>query len=149
MRRRLSEEHGAVGGLEVLPFGLLVFVVGMLIVVNAWAVVDAKLAAEAAAREAGRAYVEAPDQVTARARARAAADEAIAGTGRDPARLGLTDDAPRFVRCAVVTVNTTYTVPALTLPFVGGFGDGIEVNGRHREVIDAFRGGLGEEQVCG
>jgi hypothetical protein len=54
-RDRLRDEGGAVGGLEVLPFGLLIFVVGILLVVNAWAVVDAKLAAEAAAREAARA----------------------------------------------------------------------------------------------
>lgn len=148
-RDRLRDEGGAVGGLEVLPFGLLIFVVGILLVVNAWAVVDAKLAAEAAAREAARAYVEAPDAARASMAAREAADEAIAATGRDPDRLDLTDDRPRFVRCAVVTVRTSYEVPALTLPFVGGFGSGIVVRGEHREALDAFRAGLGSEQACG
>ena len=61
MRRRCADERGAVGGIEVLPLGMLVLVVGTLLVVNAWAVVDAKLAASAAAREAARAYVEAGD----------------------------------------------------------------------------------------
>jgi hypothetical protein len=32
-------DSGQVGGIEALPFGLLVFVVGALLVANAWAVV--------------------------------------------------------------------------------------------------------------
>ena len=43
-------------GMEVIPFGLLTFVVGALLVANAWAVIDAKMAVSAAAREATRAY---------------------------------------------------------------------------------------------
>ena len=62
-RRRIdwNEDCGQVGGIEVLPFGLLVFIVGTLLVANAWAVVDAKLAVTSAAREAVRSYVEADD----------------------------------------------------------------------------------------
>lgn len=149
LRRRLAADDGAVGGLEVLPFGMLILVAGTLLVLNAWAVVDAELAVEAAAREAARAYVEAPDAAAAPGAARAAADAAVAGTGRDPARLTLDLGADRLVRCAVVTADTTYDVPALTLPFVGGFGSGVVVHGSHREVVDAFRAGLGEEQDCG
>ena len=52
-------DAGMVGGIEALPFGLLVFVVGALLVANAWAVVDAKFAVDAAARQATRSYVEA------------------------------------------------------------------------------------------
>lgn len=133
----------------MLPFGLLIFVVGTLLIVNAWAVVDAKLAAEAAAREAARAYVEAPDAAAAPAAARQAGRDTIAASGRDPDRLALTDDRPRFVRCAVVTVRTRYSVPALTLPYVGGFGEGIVVHGEHREALDAFRAGVGPEHTCG
>jgi hypothetical protein len=147
--RRWTDEDGAIGGLEVLPFGLLVFVAGMLLVVNAWAVVDAKLTAEAAAREGARAFVEAPDAASAPGLARTAAEESVAGVGRDPQRLELDLGSSRLVRCAEVTVETAYEVPALTLPFVGGFGSGITVRGRHRELVDAFRAGLGEEQVCG
>ena len=36
MTRRRSD-RGQVGGIEVLPFGLLVFVVGTLLVANVWA----------------------------------------------------------------------------------------------------------------
>ena len=87
LRRRgaLARRRGQVGGIEVLPFGLLTFVVGTLLVANAWGVVDAKLAVTSAAREAVRAYVEAPDQAsTALAVADAAAREAVAGHGRNP-----------------------------------------------------------------
>ena len=56
------DDRGQVAGIEVLPFGFLVLVAGTLLVVNAWAVVDAKFAVDAAVREAARAYVEAPDE---------------------------------------------------------------------------------------
>jgi hypothetical protein len=143
-----SGERGAVGGVEVLPFGFLVFVVGALLLANAWAVVDAKLAVESAAREAGRAYVEAPDGEHAGNLAVAAARSSIAAVGRDPDRMVVVTDDPPFERCAVVRVEAAYRVPALRLPFVGGFGSGITVHGRHREVVDPFRAGLGPRSRC-
>ena len=36
---RCRGDAGQVGGIEALPFGLLVFVVGTLLIANAWAVV--------------------------------------------------------------------------------------------------------------
>lgn len=149
VRRRAQGERGAIGGIEVLPFGLLVFVAGTLLVANAWAVVDAKLAVESAAREAGRAYVEAGDATAADRAAAQAAAEAMRGAGRDPARLELAHDATAYVRCAAVTHVATYRVPALVLPFVGGFGNGFTVRGRHREVLDPFAAGMGPENRCG
>ena len=83
---RWRGEAGQVGGLEAVVFGVLVFVVGTLIVANAWGVIDAKLAASAAARKRRAAYVEAPAATDAEALARKAADDAMAGHGRDPAR---------------------------------------------------------------
>lgn len=147
-RAERSGERGAVGGVEVLPFGFLVFVVGALLIGNAWAVIDAKLAVEASAREAGRAYAEASDRPTAERDADRAARESIEGAGRDPDRLVLTDDHPRYVRCAVVEHTVSYRIPAVAIPLVGGFG-GTTVRGRHREVIDPFVGGLGIEDDCG
>lgn len=142
-------EHGVVGGLEVLPFGFLVFVAGTLLLANAWAVVDAKLAVDGAAREAARAYVEADDASSAQASAVAAGRAALAGAGRNPRRLELGIEAPRFARCAVVTVTATYRVPSLTLPFVGGMGPGFEVHGRHREIVDPFADGPSTTTDCG
>lgn len=142
-------EEGVVGGLEVIPFGLLVFVAGGLLFANAWAVVDAKFAVEVAAREGARAYVEAADGPAAGIAAAGAARRAVAGAGRDPSRLGLEDNGPAFERCAVVELEATYDVPALTLPFIGRFGDGITVHGRHREVIDPYASGGAGEADCG
>ena len=144
-----ARERGVVGGVEVLPFGFLVFVVGTLLLVNAWAVVDAKMTVVSAAREAGRAYVEAGDADAAPAAARRSAREVVVGAGRDPDRLVLHDNHPAYVRCAVVRHEVTYRVPSLTLPFVGGFGRGITVHGRHRDVIDPFASGLAGSGDCG
>jgi hypothetical protein len=137
-------ERGFVGGFEVLPFGLLVFVAGTLLLTNAWAVYDAKVAASAAAREAVRAYVEADSGAVAARLANDAAMDAITGHGRDPARAEV-DWAvgPDFRRCALNTVVVRYRVPTLTVPFVGAFGGGVvTTTGRHSEIVDPFRSGL-------
>lgn len=146
---KARHEQGVVGGVEVLPFGFLVFVTGALLLANAWAVVDAKLAVGGAAREGARAYVEADDGGSASANALTAARQAVAGAGRDPSKLGLTIDAPRFARCAVVTVTAEYHVPSLRLPFIGGVGPGFEVRGRHRELVDPFADGAPAANDCG
>lgn len=149
-RRHLHRDQaGQIGGIEVLPFGLLIFVVGALLLANAWAVVDAKLAATGAAREATRAYVEAPDQQAAEGAARRAAEDSIQGQGRNPRHLRLSNNSPRFVRCELVVYEARYTVPAITLPFIGGFGHGFTVTGRHAEIIDPFANGLSTENRCG
>jgi hypothetical protein len=143
-------ERGVVGGIEVLPFGVLIFVIGSLLIANAWAVVDAKLATTAAAREAARAYVESGSASDGADAASRAAAEAIASYGRDPTGLGLRQatDAP-FVRCSRVTFVATYDIPAISLPFGIGLGDSIEVRSRHSEIIDPLRRGLPAEGVCG
>lgn len=146
-----TDDSGQVGGIEVIPFGLLIFVVGTLLVAQAWAVVDVKLAVDAAAREGVRSFVEAPDEATARARSDAAAREAVTGHGRDGDRLVL--DAPRydggsFARCARVTLTARYPVPALTVPWIGGMGDGFVVGASHAEIIDPYRSGLAATGGC-
>ena len=152
------------GGVEALPFGLLVFVVGSLLVVNAWAVVDAKFAVDAAARQATRTYVEAEVDDAggaggARAVEAAAVDAGLAALGahgRDPAgaRVALTDleavgGQSGFTRCARASFTATYEVPALTLPWIGGFGDGFDVVSSHSELVDPFRDGVpGRADSC-
>jgi hypothetical protein len=140
-----------VAGIEALPFGVLLFVVGGLLVANAWAVIDAKMATDSAAREAARTYVEAPDHGTGLVDATSAARDAITGQGRDADRLELVGPATaeEFTRCNRVTFSATYVVPALALPFIGGFGDGISVTSRHSEIVDPFRDGVGGEAACG
>lgn len=138
-----------VGGVEVLPFGFLIFVAVVLLIVNIWAVVDAKLAAESAAREAGRTYVESVGTGSPDRQARRAARDAVEGAGRDPGRLDLTIEGGDGTRCTLVRVETSYPVPALTLPFIGGFGHGFTTHGRHQEIVDPFRSGTGRETTCG
>jgi hypothetical protein len=147
---RLHGDQGQVGGIEVLPFGLLIFVIGTLVVTNAWAVVDATVAADAAARQADRTYVEAPDAATGAARAQSVADDTLAGYGRRPdlARVSVDLHGQPFARCVPATVEVEFPVPALTLPFVGGLGQAFTVHAHHTERIDPFRSGVPGTATC-
>lgn len=156
-----DDDGGQVGGIEALPFGLLIFAIGTLLVVNAWGVIDAKLAVDAAAREATRSFVEA-DVVDragtgpAELRAVDAGLEALAAHGRDPRRgrvaltaLAAPDGSATYVRCARATFTAGYTVPALSLPWIGGFGRAFEIESSHSELVDPFRDGVpGDAEVC-
>lgn len=139
---RLRRDEAGQAGMEVIPFGLLTFVVGALLVANAWAVIDAKMAVSAAAREATRAFVEAPVDGDPMALADAAARSAIAGAGRNPARLVLTPVEGTFARCETVRFEASYQIPAVQVPWVGGFGAGFTATGRHAEVVDPYRSGV-------
>lgn len=139
------------GGIEAVIFGVLVFVLGTLLVANAWGVIDAKLAASSAAREAARTYAEAPsgDSDDAWAAARQAARDAIEGHGRDWART--TVDPPAgggLERCRRFTVEVRYDVPLVAVPLLGQHGRGIEVKAQHSEIIDPYRSGLPGTASC-
>jgi hypothetical protein len=140
--RLRRDEAGQFAGIEVLPFGLLVFVVGVLVIANAWAVIDAKLAVVSAAREATRAYVETPPDSDPLARAEAAARAAIEAAGRDPSRLTITPVEADFSRCGRVRFEVQYPIPRLTVPFVGGYGQGFTATARHGEIVDPYRSGV-------
>ncbi|MDT7548845.1 MAG: hypothetical protein QOE84_1239 [Actinomycetota bacterium] len=136
------------GGVEALVFGVLVFVAGVLVVSNAWGVLDAKLAASSAAREAARAYVEAPSVDAAFVAARRAAGDAMAGHGRSPARTTVRQLGGTFVRCSRVTFEVSYPVPLLRVPFLGSAGAGFTARARHSEVVDPYRSGLAGTAHC-
>ena len=138
----MRDESGQVAGLEAICFGLLTFVVAVLLAANAWAVVDAKMTMSAAAREATRAYVEAPIGSDPLTLAQDAAREAVRGHGRDPDRMELRPLEAGFARCQVVRFEAAYRVPAVTLPFVGGGGAGFTATARHAEVVDPYRDGV-------
>jgi hypothetical protein len=140
--RLRRDESGQLAGIEAVPFGLLTFVVGTLLVANAWAVVDAKMAVTAAAREATRAYVEAPADADPLALADAAARSAVQGAGRDPAQLVVTPLEATFARCQTVRFEASYRIPAIRLPWLGGFGAGFTATARHAEIVDPYRTGL-------
>jgi hypothetical protein len=150
------DERGQVGGLEGLVFGVLVFVFGTLLVANAWGVIDAKLAATSAAREAARAYVEAPAGSDAEVVAVQAGREAIAAHGRRPERATITADPlprqrhseSRYARCARAVATVEYVVPLIAVPLLGQAGNGITVRARHSEVVDPYRSGLAGTAAC-
>ena len=145
---RLRGDAGQVGGFEAVPFGVLVFVLGTLLVTNAWSVVDAKVAATAAAREAARVYVEAADAADAEPLAFAAARAELVARGRSTSRATVRVAAGTFARCQMVTLEVTYVVPTITLPFLGGWGDGLHVSARHGEIVDPYRNGPEGEARC-
>lgn len=138
---RLRDDRGAVGGMEMLPLGFLVMVVGTLMMLNAWTVVDSWMAVSSAAREGARVYVES-DPADAWPNASARIAEVMDDYGRG--ERAIAPDPPEieaFARCEVVTVTAGYDLAFITLPFVGGFGSLDTIEARHSERIDPWRAG--------
>ncbi|QBI20041.1 hypothetical protein ER308_11035 [Egibacter rhizosphaerae] len=121
---------------------MLLFVVGALLVVNVWAVVDARLAATAAAREAARAFATA-DSGEALAAANAARERTLESQGwaRETLVAGASSLPRRHERCAEATATVTLRVDPILLPQVG-WTDGFTATGRHTELVNPLRGGL-------
>jgi hypothetical protein len=140
-------DRGA-AGTEVLPFCVLIFVFGTLLLVNAWGVIDAKFAVTSASREAARTYAESDGGHAGEAAARAAADDAIRAYGRAPGRLDLSEPEGAFVRCGSVTYTASYPVPAIKIPVIGGFGEAFDVTSSHTTRIDRLRAGLDAGSAC-
>jgi hypothetical protein len=145
--RRCRGDAGFVAGAEVPLYAVLVFVVGMLLLANAWAVIDAKMAVSSASREAVRYLVESNGDTGGAA---AAGSAAFSSYGRDAARLRGPDIAADngLARCSRVTITYTYEIPALSLPLIGGWGRAFTVEASHSEIIDPFRSGLSGEAQC-
>lgn len=132
------DERAMVAGLDGLVFGALILLAGTVLIVNAWSVIDTRLALDGAAREYLRAYTEAGDPTTALADGQRAARASLAGRGQ---RLDVDlrpPDAGRFGPCALAQVEMRAAVPAARLPFIGAFGTTV-VRVSHTELIDAHR----------
>jgi len=150
---RRHGERGQAGGMEVLPFGLLIFVGGALLLVNIWGVVDTRFAADAAAREATRWVVESAGRdVPADAvheGATAVAEATMADHGRRaPVTVTIGPPGATFVRCERISVTVETSVPAIRLPFLGGFGSPFDVRATHAELIDPTRSGVDGVATC-
>lgn len=146
-------ERGQVAGIEVLPFGLLVFIAGALLLTNMWGVVDAKFAADAAAREATRYVVESArgdvDPATIRAGATDVARQTLDDHGRrGPADVTVRPDTAALTRCQRIRVTVSTEVPAIHIPFIGGYGDPFDIVSTHSELIDPTRSGVGGRADC-
>lgn len=118
--RRCHGERGQAAGVETIPFAVLVFVAGMLLAVNAWAVVDTRAALDAAAREYLRAYTAAADAGEARTAGDHAARTSIGD--RLAPRLRIIPPRGIFGACRPATVVLALDVEAVRLPFVDGLG---------------------------
>jgi hypothetical protein len=138
---RHCDDGGQVAGVEMLFFGLLVFIVGILVAANAWGVLDAKLVSGDAAREAARAFVQASNQKSAVISATEAAVEAVRAHGRDPSRLTV-DVRGVLERCGRVMVEAHYRTVLVHLPWVGAIGGSFTASSRHSELVDPYRSGL-------
>jgi hypothetical protein len=124
-----------------LIFGVLIFVLGLLVVANAWGVIDAKLAASTAATEAVRTFVQtAPDGDPA-VQARQTAIAVMVASGRSAERTSVTISGSP-VRCSRVVAVVRYRVPIVAVPLLGGFGSGFVVTATHAELVDPYRSGL-------
>ena len=146
---RCAGERGQMGGAEVLPFVFLIFVVGLLVIFNAWLVIDARMATASAAREGARVLVEG-DLSGAEAKAAARIEEAVAAYGRlDASAVSIAAidyETGTFGRCARVTVTVNYETPFIAIPFIGGAGSRT-VSMSHSELIDPYRDGE-QEGTC-
>lgn len=158
LARLHGDEDGLAAGAEALAFGVLVFVVGTLLAVNAWVVVDAHLAANAAAREATRYLAETTEPTWAEAMAQAEliAGETLEAHGKHGAAEfdvveGLDevlDAASQPDRCRRITVAVRYRVESARMPLVTAWADNRWVTGRHSELVDPLRSGLSGEADC-
>lgn len=142
---RLHDQGGFTAGAEVLLFGTLIFFVAFLMAINAWNLLDADMAATAAAREATRTYVEADTGARAAADARAAAADALQALGRHQPHRVTIDGT--LTRCQPVTITVEMDVDPVRMP--GGFFTGIwQVRASHTEVVDPWRSGLAGTAAC-
>jgi Flp pilus assembly protein TadG len=146
LRSNRRDERGQLG-IEALAFGTLIFIAGTLVFVNGWALVDAKLAATSAAREAARAYVEAPDSTSGLHDAQIAGADALAGYGRDPLASTIVVIQGSFGRCQRVVVEVRTRAPLARVPFVGQAGT-FTVVAHHSELVDPYRSGLAGTSAC-
>ena len=138
---RRNDEGGFVAGAEMLIFGVLAFVMGSLLIINVWNVIDSSLAVSAAAREGARTFTESdPDVAWAQSQARMI--EVMNEFGRgDRAVAPSLPAIESYQRCAVVTVTAGYDVALVTIPLFGQFGTMTRVEASHSSRIDTYRSG--------
>ena len=148
MRRgRWRDDAGFAGGAEALLFGVLACVVVALLAAAVWGAARGRVAADAAAREATRAYVEHAGTEPGAA-ALDAARAALTARGRDPDRARVEVRTAAFARCERVVVEVSYDLPAVRLPLGAGIG-AVTVTGRSSELVDPYRDGVPGEASCG
>ncbi len=140
-RARAHHDEAGMGGIEVLPIGLLVLTVVSLIVISAWSVIDAKLATTGAAREATRTAVETFSFASGTAAGREA------WKGHDRAETPTIAFAGELTRCGRISATVTAAIHPVNVPFLHSWGT-IAVRSVHSELTDPYRNGRTGEASC-
>lgn len=144
MRTPRRQEQGS-ALVELCWLGVLLLVPVLWIVLSVFEVQRGAFAVSAAARAAGRAYALAPDDGTGRARAEAAAHQALAdqGIGSAPLRLSVSCrpvPSDCHAGTSVVTVRISSRVDLPLLPdALGGGSPGFALDARHTVPIGQFQ----------
>ncbi len=144
-----TDDERGTGGSEVLALGFLVLFSGTLIVMSAWGVIDAKMAALAASREGARSAVESPqtsEGASPTKRARKAAEQSWIGQGRSIDNLTFSLSGS-LGRCEQITAITETEIKPIRMPWLGSWGT-LKVVARHSEIVDPYRSGLDGEANC-
>ena len=140
MRRRTPsrpcDERGQ-AGIETIPLGILVFVGGMLLVVNVWSVLDARMTVDSAARDYLRAYTNATTGAVGRAAGESAVRSTVASRGRRDAGVAIHAPSEAFGPCHPATVSVTLSLPAVRIPFLGSIGT-TEVSSTETELVAPY-----------
>jgi Flp pilus assembly protein TadG len=100
-------------------------------------ITDAKVAVQAAAREASRTLAVAASEEQGMADALDAGHAAALGYGLADERLTLEVDANGFVRGGEITADVSYSVPLSDLPLLSFFE--VEVSASHTEQVELYR----------
>lgn len=142
-------ERGVVAGAEALAIGSLVMIAGIVLAVNAWAVIDTHIALDSAAREYLRTYTEADSRGVARMTGAAAASGVL---GERNAQVE--DLTVSFGPCEPARVRISAQVPAIRFPFIDSeWGvrsveiDAVELIDAHRE-METDPGYVRTETAC-
>ncbi len=110
------------------------------VLLSAFQVQRASFGVTEAARQAGRAYVRAPDVATGLDRARRAGDVAMADQGVTADGIDVADPTGLAPGGRVtVTVRSTVLLPVLGVLLPGDLAPRIPVSATHVEVVDSFR----------
>jgi hypothetical protein len=130
-----------IGGVEVLPIGLLVITILTFMIIGAWNVIDAKMGTIGAAREAARTTVETFEIESGRT----AGTAAWRASGRTSKLEIVVQGDVR--RCGRLLVTATAEVAPVPLPLLESWGT-LTVSSIHSEVVDPYRSGLEGEALC-
>ena len=133
--RGLSGESGQAMVEAALAVPVLLLLVFGVVAIGR--ITDAKVAVQAAAREASRTLAVAPSEEHGVNDALDAGLAAASGYGLAEERLSIDIDAKGFVRGGEVSADVSYSVPLSDLPLLSFFE--VEVNSSHTEQVELYR----------